>query len=60
MKLRAESVSGQLDGSIPSTSEEQKGSDKLTDASAVDMKKLGTMNMGGGNKQGTPDSREKI
>ena len=60
VKLRAESVSGQLDGSIPSTSEEQKGSDKLTDASAVDMKKLGTMNMGGGNKQGAPDSREKI
>ena len=59
VKLRAESVSGQLDGSIPSTSEEQKGSDKLTDASAVDMKKLGTMNMGAGNNQGAPDAREK-
>ena len=44
-KLRAESVSGQLAGTIPSTKETQKESDKLVDASAVDMKKLGTMNM---------------
>ena len=43
--LRAESVLGQLDGTIPSTSDEQKNSDKLTDASSVDMSKLGTMNM---------------
>ena len=47
-KLRAESVLGQLDGSIPSTSEEQQNSDKLIDTSNLDMKKLGSMNMGGG------------
>ncbi len=46
--LRAESVLGQLDGSIPSTSEEQQNSDKLIDTSDLDMKKLGSMNMGGG------------
>ena len=46
--LRAESVLGQLDGSIPSTSEEQQNSDKLIDTLDLDMKKLGSMNMGGG------------
>ena len=44
-KLRAESVIGQLSGEIPSTKEEQKDSKKLIDASALDLKKLGTMNM---------------
>ena len=43
--LRAKSVLGQLDGTIPSTSDEQKNSDKLIDASSLDMKKLGSMNM---------------
>ncbi|SDA19828.1 CotH protein [Ruminococcus sp. YE71] len=45
-QLRAQSVLGQLDGSIPSTTEEQKNSDSLVDASSLDMKKLGQMNMG--------------
>ncbi len=48
MELRTQSVLGQLDGTIPSTAEEQTNSDKLIDASSVDLKKLGTMNMGGG------------
>ena len=48
--LRAESVLGQLDGSIPSTEETQTGSDALVDASALDLSELGTM--GGGNRQG--------
>lgn len=45
--LRAESVSGQLDGTAPSTTEEQKNaSDKLVDASSVTMSELGS-GMGG-------------
>ena len=51
-ELRAKSVLGQLDGTIPSTTEKQKDSDKLIDASSVDIKKLGTMNMGGEGGQG--------
>lgn len=46
VELRAQSVLGQLDGSIPSTAEEQKDSNKLVDVSSVDLKKLGTMNAG--------------
>ncbi len=47
--LRAESVSGQLDGSIPSTSaEQQKNPEALIDASDIDLSAMGTMNMGGG------------
>lgn len=45
--LRAESVSGQLDGTVPSTAAEQKtASDKLVDASSVTMSELGS-GMGG-------------
>lgn len=46
--LRAQSIMGQLDSTIPSTQDEQKNSDKLIDSSALDMSLLGTMNMGGG------------
>lgn len=46
--LRAESVSLQLSGEVPSTTEEQKNfSDKLVDASSVTMSELGTSGMGG-------------
>lgn len=48
VKLRGESIQGQLDGSIPSTEEEQRSSDSLIDASAVDMSTMGSMNGGGG------------
>ncbi|MEA4964557.1 MAG: CotH kinase family protein [Oscillospiraceae bacterium] len=48
--LRAESVSGQLNGTIPSTEEDQVGSDALIDTSTLDLSDLGTM--GGGNGQG--------
>ncbi|MGN0669734.1 MAG: spore coat protein CotH, partial [Oscillospiraceae bacterium] len=44
-KLRSESVLGQFDGSIPSTSEAQKNSSALIDASALDLNALGGMNM---------------
>lgn len=61
--LRAESVLGQLDGSIPSTTEEQKNSKYLIDASALDMDKLGQMGMGknmpwNGSKEAAKDKSE--
>lgn len=47
-ELRAESVSGQLDGTIPATSDGQSAdSFSLVDASAIDLSDMGTMNMGG-------------
>lgn len=47
--LRAESVSGQLSGNIPSTTEGQRTSpDKLVDASGVTMSDLGMSNAVGG------------
>lgn len=46
--LRAESVAGQLEGTVPSTTAEQKtASDKLVDASSVTMSEIGTSGMGG-------------
>lgn len=47
--LRAQSVSGQLDGSIPSSSEEQAAdSSALIDASGINVSDMGSMGMGGG------------
>ena len=54
--LRGESISGQLDGTIPSTAAEQSGSDALVDASGLDISVMGTMNMGGGFGGGMPGS----
>ena len=49
IKLRAESIKGQLEGSIPSTDSGQKeDSSALIDASDIDIKTMGTMSMGGG------------
>ena len=48
VKLRGESISGQLDGTIPSTSAEQPGSDALIDASHIDLEVMGSMDIGGG------------
>ena len=46
--LRSESVSGQLNGSIPSTSEGQsEDSSSLVDASGLTLSDMGTMSMGG-------------
>ncbi len=51
--LRAESVSGQLDGSIPSTSAGQQNTpDVLIDAADIDLSAMGSMNMGGGFDRG--------
>jgi len=48
VNLRGRSIDGQLNGSIPSTSEEQTGADTLIDASHIDLLVMGTMDMGGG------------
>ncbi len=47
--LRAESIRGQLDGTIPSTSEGQaEDSSALIDTGDMDLSVMGSMNMGGG------------
>ena len=52
-KLRAESILGQLDGTVPSTTEGQRsGSDKLIDASSVKLSELGSGGFGGGGDRG--------
>lgn len=48
VKLRGQSIQGQLDGSIPSTEEAQRSSDALVDASTLDISVMGSMNIGGG------------
>lgn len=51
--LRSESVKGQLDGTIPSTTDGQSAdSSSLVDASSVSLSDMGTMNMGGMDKGG--------
>lgn len=48
-RLRAESIKGQLNGTIPSTSSEQNAAEtSLLDASTVDLSALGSMMAGGG------------
>lgn len=48
-KLRSESVTGQLNGTIPSTTDGQKAdSSALIDASFLDVSDMGTMGIGGG------------
>ena len=48
VKLRGQSIQGQLDGTIPSTAEEQRSSDALIDASTLEISVMGSMNTGGG------------
>ena len=48
VKLRGESIQGQLDGTIPSTESTQCSSDALVDASTLDISVMGSMNAGGG------------
>ena len=54
VKLRGESIQGQLDGTIPSTERAQRSSDALVDASTLDISVMGSMNTGGG---GRPQNR---
>ncbi|MBO4458729.1 MAG: CotH kinase family protein [Butyrivibrio sp.] len=63
VKLRAESISGQLDGTIPSTDEGQKqDSSNLVDASDIDVKVMGEFDMGGkggpGEHNGDKDGKD--
>lgn len=48
VKLRGESIRGQLDGTIPSTTAAQSGSDALIDASHLELEVMGSMDIGGG------------
>ncbi len=55
VKLRAESVLGQLDGTIPATDEGQKaGSSALTTASGINLSVMGQMGGGQGGPGGNP------
>lgn len=48
VKLRGQSIEGQLNGTIPSTEAEQRQSDACIDASHIDLSVMGSMDMGGG------------
>lgn len=53
INLRGESVSGQLDGTIPSTDDGQKAdSSTLIDGSGIELSAMGSMSMGGGAGEG--------
>ena len=57
VKLRAESIKGQLDGTIPSTDEGQRADDSaLVDASDIDLSVMGTFNNGGNGDDAGPDN----
>ena len=49
VKLRGESIEGQINGTIASTESSQRDSDTLIDASSLDISLMGYMNNGGGN-----------
>lgn len=59
--LRAESISGQLDGTIGSTSEAQTNSESLISADGINISDMGSMNnsMGGRNTQKTQTSESE-
>ena len=58
VKLRGQSIQGQLDGTIPSTEDAQRTSDALVDASALDLSAMGYMNSGGGGGFDAPAASE--
>lgn len=62
--LRAQSVQGQLEGTIPSTDDGQSAdSSSLVDASSVDISAMGTMENGGGQRsweRGMGQSQEAV
>ena len=58
VKLRGQSIQGQLDGTIPSTEAAQRTSDALVDASALDLSTMGYMNSGGGGGFDAPVASE--
>ncbi|MGN0613074.1 MAG: CotH kinase family protein, partial [Porcipelethomonas sp.] len=59
-ELRSESVKGQLDGTIPSTTDGQSAdSSSLVDASNISLSDMGTMGMGGMDKGGFGQPSQK-
>ena len=58
VKLRGQSIQGQLDGTIPSTEAAQRTSDALVDASVLDLSAMGYMNSGGGGGFDAPVASE--
>lgn len=58
VKLRGQSIQGQLDGTIPPTEAAQRSSDALVDASALDLSTMGYMNSGGGGGFDAPAASE--
>lgn len=46
VQLRGESIKGQVEGTIPSTGDEQRNSDALVDASYLNLSVMGSMSMG--------------
>ena len=58
VKLRGQSIQGQLDGTIPSTEAAQRTSDALVDASVLDLSAMGYMNSGGGGGFDAPAASE--
>lgn len=58
VKLRGQSIQGQLDGTIPSIEAEQRSSDALVDASTLDISVMGSMNTGGGFGFNAPTASE--
>lgn len=58
VKLRGQSIQGQLDGTIPSTEAAQRTSDALVDASALNLSTMGYMNSGGGGGFDAPAASE--
>lgn len=58
--LRAKSVKGQIDGTIPATDEGQRtDTASLVDAPEIDLSVMGVMDMGGGGMQKSPGAREE-
>lgn len=58
--LRAESIEGQIDGTIPATDEGQRtDSANLVDVSEVDISVMGVMDMGGGGMQKGPGAKKE-
>lgn len=60
VKLRGESISGQLDGTISSTEDGQRSAqDSLIDASSINLSDMGTMNHGEDQGHGGPGGDEQ-
>lgn len=60
LMLRAESIEGQINGTIPATDEGQRAdSANLVEASEVDISVMGVMDMGGGGMQKGPKAQKE-